>query len=328
VPEADNYHIQIDDSSDFSSPVIEATMASTSYAPTFSLSPDVYYWRVRGHDYYTGYGSWSSVWSLTILVGAPTLSSPSDGLSTSDLTPTFEWYSVPGADRYQIQIDDSSDFSSPAIDTTTVLTSYMPTFSLSRGVTYYWRVRGYNSTTGYGDWSSTRDFFIYPSVTITFHDSDTGQPLTNKSIYISTDGSNWIYWDTTDNYGRIIDSSFEHSGNIVYFRVEEGGEYDVTYKSISKSGERGTIYIPPSIATRVGRLLPWALLIGIPSGTMLAAFGWHYKRRKLINRTKEKLVRILFEEKITKKQAAKKLGVSEKIIEKSLKELREEGVVE
>jgi hypothetical protein len=219
---------------------------------------------------------------LVITVGAPTLSSPSSGLYISNTTPTFSWYSVSGADYYQIQVDDSSDFTSTAIDTTAYSTSYTPSsYALSAGKTYYWRVRGYNYSTGYGDWSSTRSFTIYPSVTLTFYDLDTKQPIKYESIYMSTnDGLSWFYWGQTDSYGIVTDTSFEYAGQTIYFRVGEGNEYDIKSTYISTYGGSDSVDVPPSSATRIRRLLPSVVLAVIVIGSIIGGVAYWVKKRK------------------------------------------------
>jgi hypothetical protein len=84
----------------------------------------------------------------------PVLSSPADGATVSDNTPTLTWLAVdssrfpsspPGSNyNYEIQIDDESSFAAPLTDSATgilkTVTSYTPLTSLPDG-TYYWHVR-------------------------------------------------------------------------------------------------------------------------------------------------------------------------------------------
>jgi len=144
VSGATSYRIQVDNNSSFGSPEIDTTTSSSNYTPGSALSPGTYYWRVRASNS-CGDGSWSSVWSVTILgtVGVPSLYSPSNGSSTCDTTPYFDWSSVSGATSYRIQVDNNSNFSSPVIDTTTSNSYYTPGSPLSPG-TYHWRVRASN----------------------------------------------------------------------------------------------------------------------------------------------------------------------------------------
>ena len=160
VSGVDYYHIQVDDSSSFLTPVIDGGIASSIYTPASSLAAGTYYWRVRAHNS-CGYGSWSTVRTFTVLVPpstAPSLYTPGNGSSTCDPTPDFDWSAVSGATSYQIQVDNNSTFSSPEINVTTGSSSYTPSSALAPG-TYYWRVRGSN-TCGDGPWSAVRTFTI------------------------------------------------------------------------------------------------------------------------------------------------------------------------
>jgi len=60
------YKLQVDDDSDFSSPLIDITTGGTSYTPTSPLADGTYSWRVRASD---GAGTWSNysdVWVVTV----------------------------------------------------------------------------------------------------------------------------------------------------------------------------------------------------------------------------------------------------------------------
>jgi hypothetical protein len=63
---AEDYHIQVDDNSDFSSPEIdESGLEDVEYVPTFDLDAETtFHWRVRARNE-AGYGDWSSTWSFT-----------------------------------------------------------------------------------------------------------------------------------------------------------------------------------------------------------------------------------------------------------------------
>src|SRR5262249_40198498 len=110
VASADNYQIQIDDSSDFSSPVQTSTTPSQSYGATQLLDGTTYYWRVRAlSTSNTQTGPWSTVWSVQIdrtKLAAPTLSAPTNNGIVSLVTPRFAWAAVVGATQYKLQVDD------------------------------------------------------------------------------------------------------------------------------------------------------------------------------------------------------------------------------
>lgn len=124
----------------------------------------------------------------------PSLISPSDGSLTNDSTPTFDWNPASASNEYQLQIDNDPDFSSPEIDITTASTDYTPTSGLGDG-SYYWRVRGHNTSNGcdvYGPWSSAW------SVTIETFDG-TWSGTTSQELPISfTVANNQITFLTAD----------------------------------------------------------------------------------------------------------------------------------
>ncbi|MFX0066482.1 MAG: SH3 domain-containing protein, partial [Candidatus Hermodarchaeota archaeon] len=110
VTDVSTYQVQVDDASSFSSPQVDTTTTNTYYT-TPALSDNMYYWRIRAQDAAGNWGAWSSVWSFTIdTTGplAPTLVSPSDGVTTNDNTPLLDWNAVSGATLYQVQVDDSA----------------------------------------------------------------------------------------------------------------------------------------------------------------------------------------------------------------------------
>jgi len=83
----------------------------------------------------------------------PVLSSPANGSSSRDATPTFSWLPESDATSYHIQVDDNPDFSSPESEDTTPNPSYTSSADLGPA-TYSWRVRAC-SPCGCSDWSDT-----------------------------------------------------------------------------------------------------------------------------------------------------------------------------
>ena len=108
----------------------------------------------------TNYDNNQAVGSAAIgtALAAPSLSSPGDGTTTADNTPTFTWSAVAGATQYRIQIDNSADFSNPEVDATTANTSYT-TNALVDGV-YHWRAQAQDAVGNWSDWSAARSLTI------------------------------------------------------------------------------------------------------------------------------------------------------------------------
>ncbi len=86
------------------------------------------------------------------------LLSPAAGASTTDTTPTLTWGTVSRAVRYEVEISTSSTFSTVAQRRTITGTS-VTLSALSRGTTYYWRVRAIDNY-GPGLFSAARSFKV------------------------------------------------------------------------------------------------------------------------------------------------------------------------
>lgn len=87
---------------------------------------------------------------------APTLLSPSNG-ATPTLPVAFDWSDVANAASYQLQVDDSSSFTTPRVIDITVTASQHTASSLALRQ-HWWRVRGRNSAGTAGAWSTVRSF--------------------------------------------------------------------------------------------------------------------------------------------------------------------------
>jgi hypothetical protein len=87
---------------------------------------------------------------------APTLQSPANA-ATVTLPVTLDWSDVTGAASYQIQVDDSSEFSAPRVIDQIVTASQFTASSLAARQ-HWWRVRGRNSAGTAGPWSAIRTF--------------------------------------------------------------------------------------------------------------------------------------------------------------------------
>ena len=91
---------------------------------------------------------------------APTLVSPANNaILPLNQSITFSWNPVAGASTYQIQIDDSSNFSSPVLSRTGI-TQTQTTHTLTSEGTFWWRVRGRTASGTNGAWSTARSFVI------------------------------------------------------------------------------------------------------------------------------------------------------------------------
>ncbi|MDA3884684.1 MAG: S8 family serine peptidase [Candidatus Delongbacteria bacterium] len=91
---------------------------------------------------------------------APTLTSPSNGSTIADATPTFDWADNDATATYTILADNDANFSSPEINEVTTESEYTPSVNLSEE-TYYWKVLATNligSSSYTSTWETTISF--------------------------------------------------------------------------------------------------------------------------------------------------------------------------
>jgi hypothetical protein len=135
------------------------------------LAAGTYWWRTRAEDG-ANTGPYSTAKSFVVLaevvIAPPILSSPSNGSTISDLTPTFKVKAgnrsgVTADIEYTLQVSNNSSFTS--IAATFVQgenwpeTTFDRNYTLLYGKTYYWRVRGrHTSDSELSNWSSALTF--------------------------------------------------------------------------------------------------------------------------------------------------------------------------
>lgn len=166
VTDATSYTILVDNNSDFSSPVINQSPTVSTYTTGSNLALGTYYWKVLATNTY-GSSAYSGSWSFSIgaAPSAPALVSPSNGSTTADYRPVFDWNDVSGSTSYNILVDNNSDFSSPEIDQNPASSTYTAPADMAIG-TYYWKVSAANAY-GTGAYSSVWNFTTpSPNVTV------------------------------------------------------------------------------------------------------------------------------------------------------------------
>jgi hypothetical protein len=151
------------------------TMA-TALTPAAALAPGVYYWGVTPLDAEGNRGTPSAVGSFTWSWPSTTTPRVDDQVSDPELFDLrFSWDQVPGAARYEVEINSSVDFapgSKVCCNGTTINTSLSPTLVFADDA-YYWRVRAVDIDGNTGVWN------VGPVFTKTF---DNVPPVTAPSI--------------------------------------------------------------------------------------------------------------------------------------------------
>jgi len=160
-----SYHIQIATDSEFNNHQIDS---SGLVHPAFSISEALdhgtqYYWRVRGANN-DGEGAWSTTWSFTTVIAAPSavsLLTPEDGAQIMIDSPEFIWSQAQAAESYTFQLSDDETFTTMMVDssfaaTDTSLSVYL---DIESNIEYFWRVQAENAG-GTSAWSDTFTFVV------------------------------------------------------------------------------------------------------------------------------------------------------------------------
>lgn len=210
VANATSYQILVDNNSNFSSPEIDVSASSLSYDALAALPDGVYYWRVRGRSS-VGDGPWSGFRVVTIDTSppsAPNLSNPTVNRVMTTARPAFSWVGTTGANRYRLQVDDNSDFSSPIISQELTTLSYISPVSLPQG-TYYWRVQARDAALNWGSYGEERSF----TVNIQRLPANNGYSTDTTPIF------QWYGWTGASRYQLQVDDNSDFSSPLIEFNT-------------------------------------------------------------------------------------------------------------
>jgi hypothetical protein len=161
VPHATQYLLTVATDSSLAHQVIGSSTNplktdGTVYTPSASLTPGTYFWAVTplDADGHTGrrsvIGSFNYSWPSATTPGLTDLS-PDPRV----FGPLFTWDPVPGAARYEVEVNAAYNFPSGSkwcCSTTTLGTSMAPQRVLANNA-YYWRVRAINAGGTAGIWN-------------------------------------------------------------------------------------------------------------------------------------------------------------------------------
>jgi hypothetical protein len=181
-----------------------------SYAFPTTLAGGTYYWAVTPVDSEGHRGVRARVGSFNW--NWPTATNTSFSNLSPDarvFDPYFSWNPVPGAARYDVEINQSPTFAAGSkwcCSTPTVGTSLAPQQDLGNNSTYWWRVRAVDANGNAGQWNDGQAFkkafdAVPGQATIpnlTMRDSS-GQPLTG--VPVSTD-TPLVTWDPVPGASR------------------------------------------------------------------------------------------------------------------------------
>lgn len=138
---------------------IETAAPQFSRAP--ALAPGRYYWGVTPIDAQGNRGKPSSVGTFTWAWPTTTATSLNDLVAALEVfDPLYSWNALPGAARYEVEVNSSSDFapgSKVCCSGTTLGTAFASTV-LFENDTYHWRIRAFDQAGNAGVWNLGPDF--------------------------------------------------------------------------------------------------------------------------------------------------------------------------
>jgi hypothetical protein len=158
VKTATVYSLQVSPDTTFASPMMFNGTAA-SQAISGLANSTLYFWRVTATNA-GGISAWSARYQFTTIVAAPAapkLGNSANSSSTSTITLSLTWDSVPNATTYSMQIAKDSLFASLVYSQTGLTSTALTVSGLSANSTYYWRVNATNAG-GTSAWSAANYF--------------------------------------------------------------------------------------------------------------------------------------------------------------------------
>lgn len=187
----------------------------TTQKLSWQFNPGNYEWRIKAINgsSETRYFSFSfSVDStLDIKNQTPILQSPANNSYSNNLTQTFNWYSVPNATEYRLDIYDST---SALITTQNIQNALSYSYTFSSPGVYRWRVQARNDI-------SLSNYSGYYYITIKTTPASVSTPLTPKNdsiVSVNPLALKWTREALTVADSIMIDTSSTFSSNPIPYR--------------------------------------------------------------------------------------------------------------
>lgn len=170
VTDASEYEVQLSSSNTFGDFILNETQEDREITQEGLEGYSTYFWRARAFvDEIPG--AWSEVWSFRTWLLGPTTTFPDCGFTNINPNEVrLVWDRVDGADLYEVQVDELSNFEDPII-IDEISSDRVDVPGLENEKTYFWRVRGYNEEST-GQWSDICEFATSPSSVRTIFGSD------------------------------------------------------------------------------------------------------------------------------------------------------------
>jgi hypothetical protein len=261
------YNLQLSETPDFKSIYFEKdNIDGLQLEVTGLKGGKTYYSRVRlkAPDGY--YSKYSEVGNFKVNSQGgtepvkPVLAYPTGGATVYESSPTLNWYINQWAPplEYHLQLSLTDDFINPILDVTGIEGLSYKVQGLSAGVTYYTRVRSFNSEGSYSEYSSTGTFTVnkdngtqaitpvlaYPAGGVTVYTASPVlnwyiggySPLQKYNLQVSTRADFTTMVLNQDDISSLQYQLTGLSNGVTYFTRVRGKATDGTYSLFSSVG--------------------------------------------------------------------------------------------
>ena len=197
---------------------------------------NTYYWYVQAYDQNgQPYGLASnSAFFVTPSIGAPALVAPINGLTTSNLNPTFTFSGIPTAESYAVAISTDAGMGSPlaTINTTATNVQYQEDPALDWDVLYYWQVTALDGGGGQTGELSIVESFRTPVFTAPSLNSPSGEITSNRPEFqwdeLAGTAGYHIQVSADDGFGDVVWDA-QVSTNSTTYGASDALIFDQTY---------------------------------------------------------------------------------------------------
>lgn len=147
----------------------------------------------------------------------PALSSPSNGATSQATTLVLSWGSSTNATQYHLQVSASSAFGSYVVNDSSLTSTTRSVGSLTKGITYYWRVRAGNSA-GWSSYSGSWSFTTASNLPIvsTGAASNVGSATATLNGSVNPNGlasTAWFEWGTSSTLSTYAITPSQSTGS-------------------------------------------------------------------------------------------------------------------
>lgn len=155
---------------------------------------------------------------------APTLLTPTDGVTGVAVQPTLTWSAASQAAEYDVAVATDASFTEIVASATVVDTSYAVAPALDPDTLYYWHVRGRNEC-GDGDFSAPFSFRTLDVPPILLVDDDDNNPNVRTFYTSALDaiGAGYDVWDTNNSDNEPTAAQLAPYKIVIWFTGDEFG---------------------------------------------------------------------------------------------------------